>query len=869
MLSYESAVAEVSVDAEGSVRIRASAGARLAPDSAAALGREIPRGVRLGVVEEEDRLALRPKGKGATPARGVPGIELRVARDRPLFQAVAFAGRSGKDSGSGFSPRLWAVEALEFSSDGSSRAALVTGIGAHYWGFGEKTGPLDKRGLCYRMRTRDFPVREGLDPLYAVIPFFMWTRPGWRAVPARAATAAGRRRRDSSWDPAVQSGAPVTSGCLLECFAPSHFDIARSFDDRVIIRTEGWGLDLTVFAGPTPKDVIRSYCARTGLPPMPPLWALGYHQSRWSYETEGEVLGVVEEFARRGIPLDVVHLDIDYMDGYRVFTFDPSRFPDPRRLTTKLAARGVRVVTIVDPGIKAEPGYEVFDEALRRGVLCRRDDGRLFTMWVWPRKAAFCDFGLEEARRFWGECHERLFSAGVAGIWNDMNEPAGWRFDVRLGKVILPLAPQDTSRMRQADPTAPEGPPVPHEKVRNIYGYQECRALVEHLERTRPEERHFVLTRSGYAGIQRYAAMWTGDIGSSWRHLALSIRMLLGLSLSGVGFCGADIGGFVGRPSAELYARWIQIGALYPFCRTHTQGIWGRQEPYSFGPEVEEIARRYIRLRMRLLPYLYSLFHEYHRSGTPPWRPLFVEFPDDEGSYGVEDQVMLGEHLMAAPVLSRGARNRRVYFPPGEWVAVGTDFYPLEGGGSRWRGPAVAEVDAPLEWMPLFQRVGGVVPVVWPAMCTDEIVKAAEEGPAQERALEFVASCPSLPRLVSEGDALERVQSRYYEDDFRSTAYRKGRHALFDVATSQRLEEDGSLVFTAAVTRASGRLEPRLGPIRWRIFPPEGHFPDVVLLDGSEADWSWDEAGAVLSVEGGDAVRPCSLQAVFRIRGTL
>jgi alpha-glucosidase len=853
LLRYEAACAEISIDTFGTVRVRASAGQKIGPDISAALVRDPYESVRLEVTEHESSITVEPK-KGSTKRRN-PWARpaLSIDRTRPVIEAFVAGSQPPAESG-GYRPRLWAIELMNFSSTGAATAAVVTGIGTRYWGFGEKTGPLDKCGLSYTMRARDMPVRSGLDPLYAAIPFFMWSRPAWKASGTSAASS--KKALDTS--PAY-----LTSGCLLECFAPSHFDIARSFKDRVVISTEGWGIDLTLFSGPTPKDVLERYCTRTGLAPMPPLWALGYHQSRWSYETEQKIFEVAQEFAKRDIPLDVIHLDIDYMDGYRVFTWDSRRFPDPAAMIERLAESGIRVVTIVDPGVKAERGFDIFDEGMKRGVFCLRDDGELFRMWVWPRQAAFCDFNMEEARSFWGNLCDRLLDIGVSGIWNDMNEPAGWRLDLRFSKLILPLLPQDTSRMRQADPLEPSDRDVEHEKVRNIYAYQQCRALAEHLDRTRPQERHFMLTRSGYAGIQRFSAMWTGDIASSWRHLALSVRMLLGLSLSGVGFCGADIGGFVGHPSRELFARWIQLGALYPLSRTHTQGIWGWQEPYSFGARVESISRQYIGMRMRLLAYIYGLFAEYSRRGVPPWRPLFVEYPDLDEAYSIEDEIMLGPDVLIAPVMTKGSRTRNVFFPPGEWIPIGPDLSPV--GKDRYTGPKRSVLDAPLEWMPVFVRAGVALPSLWRARTTAEITgELPRPASDAERPLVLKVFCHSPWYLASDQvGGIAKGSSTYYEDDFRSNSYKDGQFARYGIELEERLESEGEIVVRISADRREGAYDPKLEPTNLEVFCPPGFAPASAVLDGSEVDWQWNEGKGVMSVRRRGPLDAFVLEAVF------
>ncbi len=672
--------------------------------------------------------------------------------------------------------RLAELDLLAFAASGGARIALACEPGERFFGFGEKTGPLDKRGARLAMRNRDPESFEYADPLYVSIPFFL--------VHRGAAPGAG------------------ALGVLLEAFGPSHFDVAASRPDRVLLEVLHGGIDLALFPGSSPREVLERFSARVGRTPLPPLWALGHHQSRWSYRSERELRALCREIRRRGIPTDVVHLDIDYMDGYRVFTWHPKRFPDPRRLLGDLAERGFRVVAIVDPGVKVDPLYPVYREGLARDVFCKRDDGESFSLRVWPGEAALPDFNREDVRQWWGEQHRALLDAGVAGIWNDMNEPAGWSADLRLGRLMLPVKKQDLSRVVQRDPTgAPRD--VPHEEVRNLYGTQHCRATRAALEAGATTDasidapRPFVLTRSGYTGIQRHAAVWTGDNASRWSHLRGSIPMLLNLSLSGVAFCGADIGGFFRSCTPELYARWIQLGALYPFARTHSMWAARRQEPWRFGRRVEGIAREALRLRMRLLPYLYGLFREAEERGAPVWRPLFYEFPDDPESAAIEDQLLLGPSLLVAPVVTRGARERELYLPPGGWISWHDD--------ALYRGPRRLRVPAPLERIPLFARAGCVIPTRSPVQHVAE--------PAQE---------PCVFEVFPGRDA----QQSFVEDDGLSVAYRAGRVAV----TPLRLWSNagGRLRFEIGAREGTFAIPERPLRVSVHACPP----PQAVYVDG-------------------------------------
>jgi alpha-glucosidase len=656
-LVLDGGVAEVSLAADGSVRLRATAGSSLPPDPTPGIGRSPQPAARaIPRLREDGVIELEHQGREGT---------VRVEIDpKPL--AVRVRNRTGQV--------LAEFSELACDPQGGARITVATRPGERFFGLGEGFGGLDKRGTRLRLRNRD-PQFAHDGAMYVSIPFLFGL--AWEGADA------------------------VARGLLLESFGPCHLDVAASRSDRIVLTTESEGIDVTLFPGPAPSDVLRRFTARVGRASRPPLWALGHHQSRWSYGSERAVRRLARDIRRRQIPTDVIHLDIDYMRGFRVFSWHPRRFPDPKKLIADLAGRGFRVVTIVDPGVKQDAKYGVYQRGLEGSHFCTTGDGNPYILYVWPRRAALPDFNRPETRDWWGEEHAALLDAGVAGIWNDMNEPAGWSSDVRLGKLIVPLRPQDTSQVVQSDPAQPDRT-VPHEQVRNVYGHQECRATSAALQAARPSKRPFVLTRSGYAGIQRFAAIWTGDNLSRWSHLRESIPMLLNLSLSGVPFCGADIGGFALRCSRELYARWIQLGALYPFARTHSMWAKPRQEPWRFGRRVEDIARESLELRMRLLPYLYALFVEAEETGAPVWRPLFYEFPEDAATAEVDDQFLLGPWLMAAPVVHRGAREREVYLPPGVWM----DWYD----DARWVGPRRIRIPAPVDRLPLFVRGGAVLP---------------------------------------------------------------------------------------------------------------------------------------------------------------
>lgn len=536
------------------------------------------------------------------------------------------------------------------------------------YGLGERAGLLNKRGRRYSHWTRDcWNYDAHSDNLYLAVPFALCLRPG------------------------------LCYGLFLHCTYWSQFDLGYTDPERLTLEVHAPELDYYLLYGPTPTQVLNTYTQLTGRTPLPPLWALGYQQCRWSYHNAAYVQAIAEQFRQRQIPCDVLYLDIDYMRGYRVFTWDPLRFPDPKSLIAQLNQAGFQVVTIVDPGVKFDPeaNYAVFDEGIAQDFFIRRADGHLFHGYVWPGKTLFPDFLRPEVRQWWGDWQRVLTQVGVAGIWNDMNEPA--LNDRPFG---------DGGQIVDIPPDAPQGSPTEpttHAEVHNLYGLLMARACREGLERLNPNQRPFVLSRSGYAGIQRWSAVWTGDNQSSWEHLEMSLPMLCNLGLSGVSFVGADIGGFGGNASPELFARWMQMGILYPLMRAHTAMGTRPHEPWCFGPEVEAICRQAIELRYQLLPYLYSLFWESSQTGSPILRPLLYEFPDDPQTYDLSDQALLGPWLLAAPVVRPGVRQRAVYLPAGTWFDWWT--------GQAHCGPTHILASAPLERLPLFVRAGAILPL--------------------------------------------------------------------------------------------------------------------------------------------------------------
>ncbi|HEX8284789.1 MAG TPA: TIM-barrel domain-containing protein [Pyrinomonadaceae bacterium] len=567
-----------------------------------------------------------------------------------------------------------------------------------YYGLGEKAGATISRDtqqfVMWNTDTYGYP--RGLDPIYQSVGFYTALRQTEDPRARLTAMPLGAK-------PWPLRG--TAYGLFLDNTARTYFDMGKTDPSRVTFGAAGGELNYYVFTGGgehTPREVLGDYTRLTGRTPLPPLWALGNQQSRWSYYPEARVREVARGFRESRIPADVIYLDIDYMDGFRVFTWNRERFPDPSKMIADLRAEGFRVVLIIDPGIKVDPSYPAYKEGQAGGHFVKTAAGEELHASVWPGVCAFPDFTDPKSREWFGSLYKQNLDEGVAGFWNDMNEPGVFLSD-ETPKPDVYHHPMKTFPLDARH--AGDGGAGTHARYHNVYGMQMARSTFEGLKRLAPDRRPFVLTRAGYAGVQRYSAVWTGDNVASWDHLRLSIPMLLNMGVSGIPFVGSDVGGFSGNPSPELYARWLQAAALTPFLRSHSEAGSNPHEPYSFGDEFTKINRASVELRYRLLPYLYALFHEHAETGAPVMRPLWFEYPDDSRTYTVEDQYLVGRDLLVAPVVRESARKRGVYFPKGDdWVDWWT--------GKRYEGGKDAEVEAPLDRLPLFARVGAVVATV-------------------------------------------------------------------------------------------------------------------------------------------------------------
>ncbi|MEK0317693.1 glycoside hydrolase family 31 protein [Cohnella sp. 56] len=680
---------------------------------------------------------------GAAPASGV-AVEWREEEGRIVLSSSRLEVRIERsplriafvDPATG-EPLLPETGGMKFNARGEVACFKAMDARDRFYGFGEKAGFLDKRGERLTMWNTDVyaPHNPETQELYVSIPYYMTLR-GGRAF-----------------------------GLFFFNTHRTEFNLRG--EDDYYFRAEGGQLDYFFFAGPAPKDVVAQYTALTGRMPLPPRWTLGYQQSRYSYETADEVREMVRRFRAGGIPLDVVYLDIHYMYGYRVFTFDPERFPDPGGLIAELRALGVRVVPIVDPGVKADPAYRVFRDGVRQGRFCKYLDGQLFYGQVWPERSAFPDFTDEAVRAWWGDEHRYYAELGVEGIWNDMNEPS----------VFNESKTMDLDVMHDND-----GRPATHRELHNTYGYQMSRATYEGMKRQLGGRRPFVLTRAGFAGIQRYAAVWTGDNRSFWEHLELCVPMCLNLGLSGVALCGADVGGFAHDSHGELLERWSQLGAFMPFYRNHSEMKSIRQEPWSFGARTEQVVRRYVQLRYRWLPYLYSLFAEASRTGIPAMRPLLLEYPDDERAQAASDQFMLGGSVLVAPVVRPRTDTRLVYLPAGGWVNYWTE--------ERLEGGRYVIADAPHDIIPLFVKEGAILPLASDRLSTEESPQTLELHVYPPRA----GDTSVFDLYEDDGTTFDYEQNRSYEERIAASASADAEREVAGESASLLLRIDTALL---------------------------------------------------------------------------
>ncbi|PMQ02446.1 MAG: alpha-glucosidase [Dictyoglomus sp. NZ13-RE01] len=579
----------------------------------------------------------------------------------------------------------------------------------HFYGFGEKAGYLDKKGEDFVMwNTDEFRTHnKTTNVLYASFPFFI-----------------GLSKK-------------FTYGIFFDNSYRTYFDMGKKSEEYYFFGADGGQMNYYFIFGDNIKEVVENYTFLTGRMELPPLWALGYQQSRYSYEPAEKVLEIAKTFREKDIPCDVIYLDIHYMDGYRVFTWNKEGFSEPKKLLEELKKLGFKVVIIVDPGVKRDPDYKVYKEGIEGDYFVKDKYGITFVGKVWPGEACFPDFFQKRVRDWWGEKLIDFIKDGIDGIWNDMNEPSV--FDTPNLTM-----PEDNIHIL-------DGEKVLHKEVHNLYGLYMAIATKDALLKYKSNERPFILTRSGFSGIQRYSAIWTGDNRSLYEHLLMSFPMIMNMGLSGVTFAGADVGGFVGDCDGELFIRWLQAGIFIPFLRNHSALDTRNQEPWAFGEIYENIARKYIKMRYEFLPYIYDLFYIASKKGYPVMRPLVFEYQEDENTHNLYDEFLLGESFLVAPIYLPSKTKREVYLPKGVWY----DYWQI----SKYEGEDYYLVDAPIDRIPLFVKEGSII-------VKQEVGKNTED--------------------VKESKIIEIYGGRegkyiHYEDDGKTMNYKNGEYNLYEI----------------------------------------------------------------------------------------
>lgn len=535
------------------------------------------------------------------------------------------------------------------------------------YGLGDKTGCLNKRYYEYENWNSDIPDphEDSFKSLYKSIPFFITLK---------------------------EKG---IYGIFYDNTYKSYFNFGKENDGYYSFGSDNGNLDYYFIGGNTMPDIISGYTYLTGRMPLPQKWTLGYHQSRWGYDSEETFRSIASKLRACRIPCDAIHFDIDYMERYKVFTWNTSRFTNPETLLSDLKKQGIKAVTIVDPGVKVEKDYPMYEEGIASGYYAKTPAGDVYVNAVWPGDAVFPDFGNPAVRKWWGGHLSYYANLGVAGIWNDMNEPASFN-----GPLPDDIVFTDEDR------------PSTHAEMHNVYGHNMAKATYEGWKNL-TGKRPFVITRACYSGSQKYATAWTGDNQSLWTHLRMAIPQQCNLGLSGMAFVGTDIGGFGADTTPELMARWVQVGCFSPLFRNHCAKGSMNQEPWLFGDYVLSIYRKYVELRYNLLPYFYDLCRVCEQTGLPIIRPLVLHYENDTNVRNMNDEFLVGESLLVAPVVEQGVTKRLVYLPEGVWY----DYWTHQ----EYQGKEYYPVDAPLDVCPIFVKAGSVIPKAPAQMYADEI----------------------------------------------------------------------------------------------------------------------------------------------------
>ena len=640
---------------------------------------------------------------------------------------------------------------IQFELGGFSISKQMPGD-EHYFGLGDKAGSFDRRNQAFTLWNTDVGPQESVDPLYKSIPFFL-----------------GISGRNSY-------------GLFLDNTWRTWFDFGKQARDAVSFGSEGGPLDYYVLYGPSPKQVVEGYAYLTGMPPLPPLWALGFQQSRYSYTPESQVREIANRLRTDRIPSDVLYLDIDYQFKNRPFTVNPETFPNFPGLVSDLRKEHFHLVTITDLHIAhaAKQNYAPYDTGHAGDHFVKNPDGSEFVGIVWPGPAVFPDFTRAPTREWWGGLYQKFVQDGVAGFWNDMNEPSV--FDGP--GMTMPL-----TTVHHIEETGFASRTATHAEIHNIVGLENARATYEGLLKLRPDDRPFVLTRATYAGGQRYGFTWTGDNSATWNHLRLATQMVLNLGVSGISMVGADVGGFGSSPSPELLTRWVELAAFTPLCRDHAAKGTLPHEVWTHGPAQEAIRRRYIETRYRLLPYIYALADESSRTGLPMMRPVFLEFPEifarSSGGFDhLDTEFLLGPDLLIAPPpFAETLDEYAVSFPRNsQWF----DFWTGLKMAASAQPPSIVDtvtagavitaprtIHPPLDTMPVYVRGGSILPIQPLIQSTDD----TPNGPLELRVYPGAQCSGAL--YLDDGHTFRYRQGDYLRQTFTCQSDANSMHLIF------------------------------------------------------------------------------------------
>lgn len=548
----------------------------------------------------------------------------------------------------------------------------------HIYGMGERANSLNLRPGSYCSWNSDAggTYTRGSDPLYMGTPIFL---------------------------------SLSNSGSYLAYFENSYrstFNIHDTFDASF----SGGMLRYYLIFG-SMNEIFAQLANLVGHPTMPPQWALGYHQSRWGYRSEKDIRDITAGFEHNNLPLSAIHLDIDYMDHFRLFTINSKRFPNLKKLSSDLEAKGIKLVASINPAVKIDPNYALYKDGLSKDVYCKLPSGELMNGVSWPGWSVFPDFTDSNTRIWWKTLYVFLLRNGISGFWHDMNEPAsfaGW------GDKTLPITTTHSMDGQISD----------HREAHNIYGYLMDQAGYEGLHDIQPDKRPWILSRAGWAGLQKYSWTWTGDIETSWEALRVTIPMIIGLGLSGHSFSGVDIGGFSGSPTGELFLRWFQMATFFPFFRTHSAIGTKPREPWVYGEQITDIVRRFLNLRYMLIPYLYTLSWQSCQTGLPIVRPLFWENLQDKELWDTQDEFLLGNSLLVSPILYENANNRQIILPSGIWYSYWDD--------RQYNGPIQFNYPCSKETIPIFVKGGTILPMVENGeLCLHVYPGESDQSPSQ------------------------------------------------------------------------------------------------------------------------------------------